>query len=754
MRPIIFFFLIYMIGFSANTIAQENIIKSKICGNVIDKDTKQPLPYVNIWLEGTTTGTLSDTLGNFMFENIAVGSYNISASFAGYKQGTMSDIPVISKKITWISFELPINITQLKEVVVKPEVFSQNQNIGINSINSISNQEISKTPGVPDLFRRLQSVAGISKASDFSPALVVRGSDPEENITQIEGIQIYSPFHFSRLGAAASSDGMSILEPKLAQKVDISTGGFSAKYGDALSSVTEITLSEPEKRNLGGNVSFDMGGISSSVSGSVNNKLSWLWAGRLGLWEMFMKMQGKDSHPQTKDSHLKIVFEPSARHKFTVYFLYVNDIYWRVRNDNDLSEINEGKYRKVNKDMSSIGLTWRWLYNKKGYIQVTPYLNNNNWKMTEGPLSDKTKLGNENLENYYGIKTEFSYRLNPKHRFLIGTEYKAVATAYNKWSGLDTTRNGIIIAPYSINSGKENSFKYSSFAEYVYSPFDWLYFRGGLRQDYFEYINKSTLNPRFGAFCKINDKLRLDASYGVFSQFPQYNKIFLSPKNKALIPGKAEHYILGLEYLITKDLQVKIEVYYKGLKNLPVQLNDTSDNYISTGTGISKGIELTITKKMTENFYLLANYTLSKSTRKDSLAGKIYPFLYDARHTFNVIITYKHSKWWEFSIISRFASGFPYTPYDLSTRTEIGNKWTCRLGEKNSERLPDYLRIDIRIDRKFIFRNWNLCPYLEIWNVTNNANLMAYEYNYDFTRKEEVQTMFKFMPMVGISVVF
>ncbi len=753
MRKLVYIILILTTLISFRIKAQD-IYKSKIQGKIIDKDTKQPLSFANIWLEGTTIGTLSDTLGNFSIKNVPVGNYNISAGYAGYSKVTASDVLVISKKITCVNFELQINIMQLKEVVVKPDAFAHNQNMSINSINSVNNQEIGKTPGIPDLFRRLQSIAGISKTSDFSPTLVVRGSDPEENITQIEDVQIYSPFHFSNLGGTAMIDGMSILEPKLAQKVDISTGGFSAKYGDALSSVTDITIAEPEKRPLGGYVSLDMGGVSTSVSGSINNKFSWLWAGRLGMWEMFMKMQGKSDHPQTIDSHFKIVFEPTPHHKIILYSLYASDDYWRIKDDNDISEIDQEKYEKISKDMSALGITWRWLYNKKGYVQVTPYFNNNSWKMNEGSLSDKTKIGYQNLENYYGVKTEISYRLCPKHRISIGSEYRAVGAAYSSWSGFDTTRTGYIISPFDIISNKSYSYKYSSFAEYVYSPFDWLYFKVGLRQDYFKFINKSTLTPRLGASYKVNDNLRFDASYGKFSQFPPYYKIFLSPQNKALLPSEAEHYILGIDYLVTKDLQIKLEVYYKNMKNLSVQLNDTSVYYKSTGTGSSKGVELTITQKMTDNFYLLANYTLSQSIRKDSIGGNIYQFIYDARHTFNIIATYNYSKWWEFSIISRFASGFPYTPYNISTRKEIGNIWTCQLGAKNSERLPNYFRLDLRIDRKFVYKNWNLCPYLEIWNVTNNNNIMAYDYNIDFTQKEEIPTMFKFMPMFGVSAVF
>ncbi len=360
--------------------------KSIISGNVIDETTKQPLAGVNILLLNTMYGAATNQEGKFVIENVPVGRYGITAGIIGYEQQTVADITVVPKRTTTVNFELELKPVEVSELVVHPEYFSMLGDFSKSSISQIDNKEIRKTPGVPDMFRRLQSVAGIVRATDYSPALVARGGDPEENLTLFENIEIYSPFHFSNLGGTAMADGMSIIEPRLVQSVTLSTGGFGVKYGDRLSSVTQISLLEPERRRINGDVSVDMGGFSAFFSGPLESKTSWMVAGRRGIWDMFMKMQGKDYHPKTIDIHAKFMYELTANHHLTISGLYVNDEYWRIKEDDNLEDIAEKKYWNISKKMAAWGINYRWLFSENGYLLVTPYLNLNNWNMNEGPF--------------------------------------------------------------------------------------------------------------------------------------------------------------------------------------------------------------------------------------------------------------------------------------------------------------------------------------------------------------------------------
>jgi hypothetical protein len=750
MRNLIIILLI--INLSRISTAQVEVIKSRISGKVIDIETQQPLPFVSIWLEGTSVGTISDENGNYEVNNITVGRYRLSARMIGYEQATIPDITVIPKRTTIINISLQPSSIQLEEILIQPEYFSLPDYMAINSISSIGTKEIKHTPGIPDMFRRLQAFAGVNKQADNSSVLIVRGGAPDENLTLIENIEIYSPYHFSSL-SGGMAEGVSVIQPKIINNVTFITGGFSSQYGDRLSSVTEIQLAQPSHDHYNTDITIDISGFGAIISGPLTKESSWMISGRRSIYDLMMKMRGKNYYPRTTDVHLKYIFEPDKKNKFTLYRMYVNDDLDREKSEDEIGLADQLKYRNISKSMSALGITWKYLYSRNGYLQVTPFVNLNNWQLSEGRIKDITDLGQENNENYFGIDAFAAYRFNMRHRIIFGGQVKWMNVLYEKWSKGDTLFTGVIQPAFNIQFGPLTTFKSAAYTHYYYSPVYWLKLNGGIRADFFNFSNDFSLNPRFGFRLKLSEELNINASCGIYSQFPPFYKIFLDQRNSRLKASNAIHYITGIEYLISKDMQCKVEIFHKDLKNLSFSLTDTSKLYFSNGTGNVNGIEVSLTKKMSKNLYILLNYTYSKSIRKDGNYSDKYDFDFDSPHIFNMMYTYKLGKWWDFSLSCRYSTGLPYTPYDLTTRYQINGKWYCEKGEKNSERLPDYFRIDLRIDRRFIARNFNISTFIELWNLTNHENVMNYEYSEDFLTKEPI-ILFSMMPMIGLSFEF
>jgi len=743
-------YVILLISFSALT-AQNDIILSRISGKVIDITTHQPLPGTNVWLSDTIHGAATDNEGRYTINNVPIGRYSITAGMMGYAQVTKTDIVVVPNRTSIINFELTFSPIEISAIDVKSEYFVIDIDEGSTSRVNFDHREVSGTPGAPDIFRRLQSVAGVVRASDQSPALIVRGGSPDENLTLLENIEIYSPFHFASLGGGMEN-GLSIIEPKLIEEIELSTGGFSVKYGDRLSSVTQISLREPEKERITGDAYINMGGLGAFFTGPLTSGLSWMVSGRRGIWDLMTKMRGDEYSPRTIDIHSKVIYEPTIDHKFTLSGVYVQDEVTGVKEE-EKEYIGIEDNLRIIKNVTALGINWRWLYSKQGFLLITPFVNLNNWEQKSGPDENKNRFGYETIENYYGIKAELTYQLSRIHQFVIGGDFKSMGTQYAKWAGLDTLRTGTVVSPYRVDFGPDKAFKGASFFQYSITPFTWANLNLGLRYDYFSFTDDDIFSPRIGASFKLSDKTRINIFYGLFSQFPQFYKIFLSPANIHLETSKSTHYILGVDYQFNPDLQFKIEGFYKNLKNLSVAETDTSKTFESTGKGYAKGVEITLTKKMSNNLYLLLNYTYSHSRRKDITALEEYNFDYDSPHMFNIMATYHLGDWWRLGIIYRYATGLPYTPYDLSTKNQLNNTWFCDEGPKNSERLPDYQRLDMRIDHRFIFSSWNFSLYLEIWNITNNENITRYEYSEDFSNKKPV-TLFSIMPMLGLAVEF
>jgi len=120
-----------------------------------------------------------------MVNLLLIGVYKLSASMIGYSPNVKSDIAVVTSRSTVVEFELEVNSVRTQEVVVKPEFFSGSNEERFVSNSSINNQEIRNTPGAPDVFRRLQFMAGVGRASESTSALIVRGGAPKENLTMI-----------------------------------------------------------------------------------------------------------------------------------------------------------------------------------------------------------------------------------------------------------------------------------------------------------------------------------------------------------------------------------------------------------------------------------------------------------------------------------------------------------------------------------------------------------------------------------------
>ena len=261
------------------------------------------------------------------------------------------------------------------------------------------------------------------------------------------------------------------------------------------------------------------------------------------------------------------------------------------------------------------------------------------------------------------------------------------------------------------------------------------------------------MSPRFSFSYYLTRKLIVNGAYGHYYQTPAAYQIALDPINTELQSSRAIHHILGVEYLINSDTKVSIEGYQKDLDNTFTD-NDTSYVITNIGSGYSRGIELYIQKKMSDNFVGSLAYTYSVSKRKDSDNLPEYYFDFDQRHSFTLISGYKLSGNWRIGVKFQYSTGIPYTPI-VSTVLKNQN-WYAVEGEKNSSRYPDYHKLDIRIDRNFQFNNWSLTAYIDIWNAYNRENIIYYNYNVDENGKITCEESYDFplLPILGISAQF
>jgi outer membrane receptor for ferrienterochelin and colicin len=734
--------------FSAATITQGKL--GSIEGTVIERDTRQPLPGVNIVVSGIQMGAVSDTKGKYVIKNVPIGTYRIEASISGFQPEIKTEIVVSTNRVTMVNFELSLAVLE-EEIEVTAGYFEKDVETPI-SARTLTSQEIRFAPGaMEDVFRVIQFMPGVSIASSKNASLIVRGGAPGENRTLLENIEIYNPLHFGRPGSDVG--GISIVNMALLERANFLTGGFPAKYGDKMSSVFEMYLKEGNRTNFNTDLNLSVTGFGLLLDGPIPGNGTMVFSARRGIFDLLMSLMNAEPRPRYWDVSGKATYNLGAKHQLSLVGFYYKDDLEMPADPEDEEELERKYDLKRNDYGSAFGLNWRYIFSNRGYMLTTAALVSNGWKSWRGNEKEPEVVGDKIKENEFHLKSELTYRLSNTVGVKGGFFWKTIDSDHHLWSSAQSTRTGIIIPAYTVTYNPPTTFKAGSFFQTTLRPFKRFSINAGLRYDYFDFTKESKFSPRLALSYYLTDKTTLNAAYGHYYQTPMTYQIALDPANTELHSGRAIHYIAGIEHMLSRDTKISVEVYHKDLENVFV-VNDTSRAITNAGSGYARGIEFCIQKKMSKNLVGSIAYTYSVSKRQDADSLPEYYFEFDRPHIFRLVGSYRLSNKWQIGAKFQYASGSPYTP--VVDAEQKDGEWSVVDGIQNSARYPAFHKLDIRIDRSFYFRNWTLLIYLDIWNVYARENIFAHYYEVDDNGviTKTSSGGFPMFPIFGFSVKF
>ena len=204
-------------------------------GRVVDAITNEPLPFVNVLVSGTTTGTITDLDGNFVFNGLNPGFVRIEASFVGYKKAISSEIEVSVANTNFIEIQLEESKEEIEEVTVTASPFRKTEESPV-SLRSIGIGEIEKSPGANrDISKVIQSFPGVQSTPAFRNDVIIRGGGPSESRFYLDGVEVPFINHFATQGASGGPVG--IINADFLREVNYYAGAFPANRGNALSGV-------------------------------------------------------------------------------------------------------------------------------------------------------------------------------------------------------------------------------------------------------------------------------------------------------------------------------------------------------------------------------------------------------------------------------------------------------------------------------------------------------------------------------------
>lgn len=308
---------------------------------------------------------------------------------------------------------------------------------------------------------------------------------------------------------------------------------------------------------------------------------------------------------------------------------------------------------------------------------------------------------------------------------------------------------------------------YSAYLNWTWNPFSSLDINSGVRMDYFSLNRNISVSPRFSLNYQLSPKISFQGSVGVFTQHLPLT-LFHQVKDPYKIKDPlAYHFILGAHILLNRSTRLTVEAYDKEYFHFPLDPQQPSlfvfdevfyegsfrehDHLESQGRGGAYGIEVRIQKKLVEKLYGVISGSCFRA-RYQGLDGVWRNRAYDNRFIFSSIGGYKINKQWECSLKWVFAGGYPYTPFDLEASKEA-NTGIYQITRINSERLPSYHSLNLRVDKRFYFKGSHLILYLTVWNVFDRENVTSHYWN---TIKEEPDRveLWGILPCFGLEFEF
>ncbi|RMG76469.1 MAG: TonB-dependent receptor, partial [Bacteroidetes bacterium] len=420
-------------------------------------------------------------------------------------------------------------------------------------------------------------------------------------------------------------------------------------------------------------------------------------------------------------------------------------------------------------------------------------LNNEFYKYPDNDES-KNKVFDYNSQEQ---ENKFRYDLNLRknsRKYLVSANME-YANYYNYTNQQVTEGNQIFNIQYETDL---NLIKYGLGLQAVDRFVDGkLLVSAGVRFDGTNY-NKQTANlinqtsPRVSASYALSDKWQIKAGTGRFFQLPAYTTLGFKINNAYANKQSAKYiglnqFNIGFETRIKESILFSFEAFYKDYFNYPIDtitgisIANQGAAYSSvsgtvpavfSGKGKAYGFEI-LNRWNKDNLTVLATYTYVRSLFTD-LQGEYHPSSWDARHLLTITGTRQFNKNWRFGLKFRFVGGLPYTPYDLENSSLV-NVWNINGGpvpdysKINSERLPGFHQLDIRIDKNFYFKKWTLMLYLDIQNLYNlqyknqdfvvrkkdeNGNYITEQNGNKYVLEKLPNTTGTVLPTVGIRIRF
>lgn len=631
-----------------------------LSGYIKEKGSEELLIGTTVAIPALKTGTISNNYG-FYSITLQEGTYEVLVSYIGYKPK---------------AFKIELNKNIQNDIILEPgstlsEVVVTDKKDAPRlaeatrmSVIEIPVQQIKDIPallGEKDVLKVIQLLPGVQKGSEGNSGIYVRGGGPDQNLIILDDAIVYNAFHLFGFFSLFNGDAL--------KSVELTKGGFPARFGGRLSSVIEMNMKEGNKEKLKGEAGIGLIASRLVLEGPIiKGKSSFLVSARRTYVDVvsrpLMTSDEKTGY-YFYDFNLKANYEIDSRNKIYISGYFGRDrFYSRYKSYGDESEYG------IQWGNATGTLRWNHLFNPKLFGNLAIIASDYRFKLfiKEEYNSEKYQLDYGSGINDWSAKYDLDYRPNTNHTIKMGAQF-----IYHTF-----TPSAVVVLDQAAGENTRNTVNYYSWENALYAEDDIkvgtrLRVNPGLRLSHFstQGENYVRLEPRLSTSYNVKSDLAVKASYAIMNQYIHLltnTSVGLPtdlwvPSTAQVKPQQSWQLAAGVaKDFIEKGFSVSVEGFYKESANIisykegasffdadPTENSGTDaptwEDQITSGFGKSYGAEFLLQKKAGK-FSGWVGYTLSwiKLRFPEINNGEEFFARYDRRHDISVVGIYEIRK--------------------------------------------------------------------------------------------------------------
>ncbi|MGL2966944.1 TonB-dependent receptor [Flavobacterium sp. XGLA_31] len=601
--------------------------QNTISGVVVD-EKNHPLVGANVFIEGTYDGDNTDDNGHFSFVTMANGNQILVITYLAFE--TLK-INVHANNCQYKTYKLKESINTLDAVVVSAGTFSAGEK---NRVSVLKPLDIVTTAGsAGNIIAALQTLPGTQTVGEDG-RLFVRGGEADETQTFVDGIRVAQPY-----GATTNNlPTRGRFSPFLFSGISFSTGGYSAEYGEALSSVLLLNTQDEADQNK---TDISMMTVGLGLSNTRKWKKSSLSVNTAYI-DLAPYQAGIPQDIDWNRPYQSLSGETVYRYNFNNGIFKMYAAFDTSHFDLNQEDINQPEPVRVNLKNDNFYLNSSYKGNFGGNWQIFTGL-------SYGYSQNKIDINTDRLhngENASHLKFKLSKKLSERVKFNTGSDYFITR--------FDEDYNTVFNRGYTANIAA------------IYTEMD-VYFskkfaiKAGVRASNNDYIHQSSISPRASLAYKISKNSQVSFAYGNFEQAPKQEYLKYSNDFKT---EKAAHYIFNYQY-VKGNRTLRTELYYKQYTDL-VKYNTAQlqfdSQFNNNGQGYAKGFDVFWRDDKTiKNLEYWVSYSYIDTQRDYKNFNTAVTPSFVSNQNISVVTKYWISDWKsQVGFTQQFSSGRPY----------------------------------------------------------------------------------------------